>query len=180
MKNFLKWALIIGMINIVVGIISYLVGGSVDATGNIGGTRQILGWVGHIGGITCLFLGIKQKKDMDPADFTFGRGWVEGFMISLIAAVIIGLWTFIYFSMIDPEMVEAIKNATFAAMAKTQPAQNIEAARGYMEFFISPTGFALIGFISLIFGGMFLSLIISAIVNAMRGKSKSSGEMANA
>ena len=162
MKNFLKWALIIGMINIVLGIVVYLIGGGVDATGHSSTVGQILGWVGPIVGITCLFLGIKQKKDMDPADFTFGRGWVEGFMISLIAAIIMGILIFI------TEYISA-SNRT-----------NDDSYIGYGLLDISPTELALIGFLIFVFGGMFLSLIISAIVNAMGGKSKSSGEMVNA
>src|SRR6187455_2050185 len=99
MKNFLKWGLIIVIIGIVSGLIGFATAGEFDyATGSRGIVSQVMGWISMVAAIVCLFLGIKERRDNDPSDFTFGRGWTEGFLISAVSSVLSGIWTYIYFS----------------------------------------------------------------------------------
>jgi hypothetical protein len=171
MKNFVKWALIIVILNIVTAILGYVIGGGFDTSGKQSTIGQVLGWVGTIGGITCLFLGVKERKDGDPSDFTFGRGWVEGFLITIVASLLVAIWTYIFFSFIDSEAIEYIHSTALKQMM-TSPEmspEKIDQAKPWMDFMISPTGFAMWGFFGYLVIGMILSLIVSAIVNAMKG-----------
>lgn len=169
MKNFLKWALIITVLSIVLDIISFFAIGNDIQAYQHSTMASVLMWAAIIAGLACLFLGVKQKKEMDPADFTFGRGWVEGFLISILSGLFIGIWTYVYFSFINPEVVDMFRQITFSEMAKTQSGEAVTQTRPYVEFMISPAGFFLTKFMGYLLGGMIVSLIVSAIVNAMGG-----------
>jgi uncharacterized membrane protein YtjA (UPF0391 family) len=178
MKNFVKWALIIVIINIVVAIVGYVAGGFDPNTGEQSMIARILGWIGMIAGLVCLFLGIKEKKDSDPADFTFGRGWVEGFLITVVGSVLVAIWTYVFFSFIASDQIEIVYSVTLKNMAaQGMTPDKIDQAKPWMDFMFSPTGFAMWGFFAYLVIGMILSLIVSAVVNAMN---KRGGEPATA
>jgi hypothetical protein len=165
MKNFLKWGIFIAAANIVLTLIAYFAG-LADSHG--GG---IMSWIGSLVALGLLFWGILEKKKEDPGEFTFGRGWVEGVLISLIAGVIIAIFMYIYFDMINPEIIdtahaEAIRNAM---AQKEMTSDKMETAKKFIDFFISPTGFSISTLFMYGFGGMFFSLIFSPIAKSIGG-----------
>src|SRR6187399_2446807 len=105
MKNFLKWGLIIVMVNVVLNLIGLATSDPAEMlkTGEQSALSQGLYWGAIIISLVCLFLGIKEKRDADPSDFTFGRGWVEGLLISLIGAVFSAIWVYIFFAFVSPD-----------------------------------------------------------------------------
>jgi len=168
MKNFLKWGLIIVIISIVTGLIGFLTAGEFDpATGSRGMVSQVMGWISMVAGIVCLFLGIKEKRDNDPSDFTFGRGWTEGFLISAVSSVLSGIWTYIYFSFIDTELIPQMKEFTLSQMASggMEP-EKVEQAQSMMDMSFSPGAWAIWVVVTFLVVGMIVSLIFSAIVNS--------------
>jgi hypothetical protein len=170
MKNFLKWGLIIVMVNVVLNLIG-LATSDMDEmmrTGEQSAISQILYYGAMIISIVCLFLGIKEKRDNDPADFTFGRGWVEGLLISLIGAAFSAIWVYIFFAFISPEMMDAIHDLAITQMRQNpeMTAETAEQAESMMAMMFSPTSFAIWTLLMYAIGGMILSLICSAIVNS--------------
>jgi hypothetical protein len=165
MKNAVKWGLYITIVNIIINLIMYIAGISMD---------QSLAWVRWIGtviGIGLIFMGVKEKKMEDPSSFTFGKGWVATFMICLVAAVFSAVWIFIYASAIEPEMIEktlAVSKQQMLA-AGNMTADQVEQSMKWVGFFVSPTGFAISTIFMYMFGGMILGLIISPIVKSMGG-----------
>ena len=166
MANSLKWAVYISAVGIVVSIVMYLAGISVDPA--FGWVR----WIGTVIGLGLLFLGVREKKMADPSSFTFGTGWVATFMICLLAGVITAVWIFVYAGTIDPDMIDMTKRTQEIAMQQTgkMTKDQIDQAMKMASFFISPTGFAITTLISYIFGGALLGLIISPIVKAVGNK----------
>ncbi len=169
MKNFLKWALIIAIIGIVSGLIGFLTAGEFDTTtGSRGVFYQAMGWVSMIAAIVCLFLGIKEKRDTDPSDFTFGRGWTEGFLISAVSSVLSAVWTYIFYSFIDTEFISQMKDFTISQMASGggMSPEEVEQAQSMMEMSFSPGAWAIWVLLAFLLSGMILSLVCSAIVNS--------------
>jgi hypothetical protein len=164
MKNFLKWGIYAAVANIALQLIIYATGLSTQDTG-----RQ-LGWLGMAIGIAIMFFGIKEKKSEDPGGFTFGRGWVEGLLISLIAGVIVAVFTFIYLDMINPEMLDFARSQAEAGM-KTMPKENYDQAQKMMGWMFSPSSFAIMTLFTYAIGGAILSLIIAAVVKSIGGNS---------
>lgn len=170
MKNFLKWGLIIVMVNVVLNLIGLATSDPAEMlkTGEQSALSQGLYWGAIIISLACLFLGIKEKRDTDPSDFTFGRGWVEGLLISLIGAVFSAIWVYIFFAFVSPELLDAIREQAITQMNQN-PEMTTEAAEqatSMMDLMFSPTSFAIWTIVMYALGGMFFSLIFSAIVNS--------------
>ena len=166
MKNFLKWGIYITALNIVFMIIGYLAGWTVQPIG------RTMGYVAMVASLVLLFLGIRERKMQAPADFTFGRGWVEGFLISLVGAVLFAIFFFIFTDMINPEMIDYARSEGAKQMAaQNMPKDQAEQARKMMSFFISPTGFAIWTLFAYTLGGMIISLIFAPIIKSMGGNS---------
>src|SRR5206468_1675418 len=102
MKNFLKWGIYIAAANIVLSLIGYFSGLSIKPE------AQYINIVSMLISLALLFMGVREKKNESPSDFTFGRGWVEGFLISVVAAVIVAVWMFIFLDMIAPDLADYI------------------------------------------------------------------------
>ena len=162
MKNFLKWGIYITALNIVFMIVGYLAGWTTTPLG------RIMGWISMVASLVLLFLGMKEKKNEDPGDFTFGRGWVEGTLISLVAAVMFAIFFYIFTEFINPEMIEFSRNEAYKNM-QSMPKEQVEAAKGMMDFFISPTGFAISTLFMYTIGGMIISLIFAPIIRSIGG-----------
>lgn len=161
MKNFLKWAFYIVGLQVVFMLIGYFAGWTTQPIG------RSVGWISNILCLVLLFMGIREKKMENPADFTFGKGWIEGFLISVVASVLFAVFFYIFADMINPEMIdfarsEANKNMATGNMTKEQ----IEQTKKVMDFMISPTGFAIGTLVSYIFGGAIISLILAPIVKS--------------
>jgi hypothetical protein len=165
MKNFLKWGIYIAAANIVITLIDYFAGLS-DAHGS-----SPLRWVAFVVVLGFLFWGIMEKKKEDPAEFTFGKGWVEGFLISLIGGVILSVFMYVYSDMINPEMIDTIRAQSIKDMMaqKDITPEKIDGAKKAINFMVSSTGFAISTLFMYAIGGMIFSLIFSPVVKSMGG-----------
>ena len=168
MKNFLKWGIYITALNIVFMLIGYAAGWTTQPIG------RTMGYVSMAAGLVLLFMGIKERKMQDPADFTFGRGWVEGTLISLVAAVLFAAFFYIFTEFINPEMLDFAKSEGVKQMAaQNMPADQMAQAKKMMDFFISPTGYAIGTLLMYTIGGMIVSLIFAPIIKSMGGNNSS-------
>jgi hypothetical protein len=172
MKGFIKWALFIFLVNAVLMLVGYLTMDENSMKPGEGGLGQALYYLGMVVGLVFLFLGIREKKMSDPSEFTFGKGFTEGLLISVLAGLFIGLFSYLFYTLVAPEVIDMIRESSYAAMEEQgTSAEQIEQARPMMDFFISPAGFFVTMLIMYTIGGLVLSLIMSAIVNAMGPKS---------
>lgn len=171
MKGFIKWALFITIINAVLSILGYFMMDE-EAMLRGEGAGQMLWYLGMLLAVVFLFLGIREKKMEDPGDFTYGKGFTQGLLICVFAGLFTGLFSYLFYSFMAPEMIDLIRQGSFNAMeAQNMPPEQIEQARGMMEFMISPTGFFIWTLVAYSIGGLIISLILAAIVNAMGPKS---------
>ncbi len=167
MQNILKWALFINGVNIIISLIFFIGGLSVNPD---------LSWIRWVELIVVpaifTYLGAQEKKREEPGEFTFGKGWTNTVLITLVAGVIGAIWVYLYTTVIDTEMIEMVRNAQKLEMLKmlqehkiTQ--EQIEQSKGFTSFFISPAGFAISTLFMYPIIGMLLGLLISPIAKAM-------------
>lgn len=137
MQNSLKWGALSAGIGILIGLIMYLAGISLNP--DLAWVR----WFGFIGALVVLFMGVREKKMEDPASFTFGKGWTATLMISIVSGLITAVWLFVYAGYIEPEMIDMTLATQRAAMMQNNMSrEQMEQAMKYSSMFISPGGFA--------------------------------------
>ncbi|HYM20172.1 MAG TPA: DUF4199 domain-containing protein [Candidatus Kapabacteria bacterium] len=172
MKIYLKWAVFLTAVSIVLMLVFYFAGMSDNP--DAGWTK----WVGWLVMLVFLFLGVREKKMEDPANFTFAKGWVATFMICLFTGIFMAVWMYVYASFIDPEMIDMqMKLARMSMAANPNISKDqAEQALKMTSFFISPAGFAITMIIGNIIFGAIAGLIISPIVKAVGGKGETPAE----
>jgi cytochrome c biogenesis protein CcdA len=166
MKNFLKWGIYITALNIVFMLVGYFIGWTTTPLG------RTMGYVSMAAGLILLFMGIRERKMQDPGDFTFGRGWVEGTLISLVAAVFFAIFFYLFAAFINPEMIDYARSEAAKNMA-SMPKEQVEQAKKMVDFMISPAGYAIGTVLMYTIGGMIMSLIFAPIIKGMGGNSAS-------
>jgi hypothetical protein len=127
-------------------------------------------WVGGLGGlgiaITCIVLGVKARREQVPADEEFGYGAAlgAGFLISVFASVLSAVFTFIYFSFINPALIDILLQDKMAKLeASGVSGDRLEKTEAGMKMFMGPVPQA----ISVIIGGIVIGILISLIVAAV-------------
>ena len=180
MKSFVKWALLILVINVILSILGYVTMDEDAMMAGDQGIGQIFYYLGMVAGIVCLFLGIREKKMSNPSEFTFGKGFGEGMLISVVAGLFVGIFIFFFYSYVAPEVMDVIRESSYANMTtQGMTTEQIDQARPMMDFFISPSGFLISTLFMYILGGAILSLIMAAIVNATGPKSGGNDPLPN-
>jgi hypothetical protein len=130
------------------------------------GTAQIIqSCVGLAIGIVCIVLGTKAKRATVPPDEDFGYGATlgTGVMITLFAALIGIVTSFLYMRIINPGMNDIIIQAQIAKWeAANMPAARMEQAEAMMRKMMNPALQICFQFL----GGMFFGTLISLITAA--------------
>lgn len=99
MSTKFTYALILTVCQVVFSLVMYFLGfqGEKMATG------QYFQWLGLVMTIAVLYLGMKAVRDEAPgADFSYGKAVGAGTMISLYAAPLGAIYTYIHFKFINP------------------------------------------------------------------------------
>jgi hypothetical protein len=118
-------------------------------------------YISYIPFIAFLLLAQKEYKDQLDGYLTFGEGFLTGFKYSVITGVLGALFTYIYFTLLSPQVYQTLLDG---AKAKMESQGNVTDDQMDMALKIMSPGiicaFAVIG--SLIFGSI-VSLIGAAI-----------------
>jgi hypothetical protein len=164
MKTYLIYGAAMAVGGAVLAIVLYLLGFHSDPAKLM--TAQVAGMLGGLViGVTCITLGIKARRAEVPAteDFNYGRAFGAGVMITLIAATLGIVTTYVYGKFINPEFVDVIVQAQMQKLeAKHVPAERAEAMEKMIRMMSGPAVQAASSFL----GGMFFGTIISLIAAA--------------
>ena len=160
----MKYGLYGGLVSVLFALIFY-VAGVTDPTqqGGAGNTiGQIVGVAVLIGAIV---MAIRYHKENELGGYlTMGRAIGLGVLASVVVAVIGIIWMFVFFHLIDPGLLDAIRESAYEqAIERGTTEEQMEAAKGMMDFFTSTPFFAIV---SLIFS-VVIGLITSAIAGAV-------------
>jgi hypothetical protein len=127
-------------------------------------------WVGGLGGlgiaITCLALGIKARRQEVPANQEFGYGAAlgAGFLISVVSSLLSAIFTYVYYSFINPAFIDIILQDKMAKLeASGVSGDRLDKAEAGMKMFMGPIPQA----VSVVIGGIIIGVLISLIVAAI-------------
>ncbi|MEO1257267.1 MAG: DUF4199 domain-containing protein [Bacteroidota bacterium] len=163
----MKYGLYGGLVSVVFALIFY-VAGVTDPTQQGGAGNTIGQLVGVAVLVAAIIMALKHHKENELGGYlTMGRSIGLGVLVSLVMAVIGIIWMFLFFHVIDPGLLDAIKESAYEqALERGTTEEQLEAAQGMMEFFTSTPFFAMV---SLIFS-VIIGLIASAIAGAVMKK----------
>jgi uncharacterized membrane protein (DUF106 family) len=164
MSTTMKWGLITGAVYVIFALINNILGvqegGGFSMVGLLTNTL-ILGAT-----FFTIYSGIKEIRDTQLDGFlTFGQGFKSGMGIALIACIVSAVFTYIYVSFIDPELINRVTAMTEAQWEEqNMPEEQMDMARQWMGYMMNPTFMSLIAAVSVIFWGLIKSLIASALL----------------
>ncbi|MEM8907485.1 MAG: DUF4199 domain-containing protein [Bacteroidota bacterium] len=157
-----RYGLIGGLASIVLGLLAHVLGltDMKDPNSLTNWLVTILSW-GIVIGATVL--AIQNHRDQELGGYIgMGRAFGVGFMTCLFIGLAGAIWAVIFFSVIDPGMIDEIRNLQIEQMeAQGLSDEDIEASRGTIETFSSPAVLAGMSFIG--------SLLFGALVSAVAG-----------
>ncbi|MGZ3873399.1 MAG: DUF4199 domain-containing protein [Mucilaginibacter sp.] len=90
-----KWAVIYVLISIVLTYVFQFLGLALDSP---------VKYVTYLVFIGLLLIGQKEYRDRLGGFITFGQAFVEGLLFAVFSGIMIGIFTYIYFSILSPEM----------------------------------------------------------------------------
>jgi len=159
MKPYLKYALITSSVIIIWTLVQYIAGLDRSDTG------QYLSWVSYPIMFLFILMAMREQKALNGGYIAFDEAFKTGMFMMVVAAVIMSVFTYIYFTFINPDFLDFVAEKTRTQMEeKDMSDEEIEQAMKYAGMFMS-TGFmtamALIG--NAIIGAIF-SLICAATV----------------
>jgi len=159
-----RYGLIAALVLVAVGLVFHVTGFA-DYTGQnstFTWINNIITW-GILGG--AMVLAMKQHRDELGGYMTFGRGFMVGFWVTLIIAVVTAIWSYVFFSFIAPDVIDIIGEAQRDAMIdQGMSDEQIEQAMGFSSWMMNPVMLSLFGAIGTLVLGIIISLIVAAIM----------------
>ena len=171
MKPFVKYGLMYGLLPAIVSLIIFSLGMSKDES-----AMTSMRWISLAIYCAVVFLGIRADRDEFRNGFiSFGQAFGTGFKIVVIGAVIGAIMSFLYFTAIDPTMVDYIRLMQEEEMLERGMSQEeVDKMMPQMAKWTSVPMMVMFSLISGILIGCVITLISSAILkkedpNAMVG-----------
>lgn len=158
-KQALNFGLATGLALILVSLLFFIF----DLTGN-----KIAGYLGYLillAGIVMASLNYRNKHL--GGVITYGQSFSVGLYTGLCASVLSGIFTYIFYKEIAPDMVDFLLRQAEDNMIRTKPDitdEELDLAMTYTKRFITPGWLGIIGFLSLGFFSLVFSLIASLFI----------------
>ena len=156
----LKWGGIMGALLIIVSLMFYLTGMVDMETGKSGILSNILNYVISIGAIV---MAMREFKQSQVNNLTVGEGVVIGILTGIVGGLIVAIYTYIFMTMIAPEMLDSIRDAAMAGAGDMDSEQE-ETAGKIMDTMLSPGVMASMVVVMKFFLGLFVGLIAGMIM----------------
>lgn len=161
MKPNIKFGIILGGALMFISLLFYALGMDKNET-----VSKIAGIFNIILPAIITFLGIKALRDENQNGFiTFGQGFSCGMVISIVGAAISGIYSYLYFVVINPGMVTYVRMKQEEEMLSRGLSESeVEKMSGTMEMWTTPGMMAAFAVIGMIVLGLVISLIAAAIL----------------
>ncbi|MCU0472723.1 MAG: DUF4199 domain-containing protein [Bacteroidales bacterium] len=149
--------LIMGLIGIVYSLVIYFLDLSLN---------KVQGYVFMVILLVVLFFLVKSFRDnYMHGMITFGQSLGAGLIIFLYYSIIMALFTYILYAVIDPDLTGKMLAAGEEAMLKKgMPQTQIDAGMAIQAKIMKPAFMALMGILSSMFTGFIISLLVAAFV----------------
>ncbi|WP_038029071.1 DUF4199 domain-containing protein [Thermonema rossianum] len=123
--------------------------------------NTLVGILGVAVPVIFMALGIFAYRRANEGSASFGQAYLVCIMVALLTAVIASIFTYVYFSFLNPEFYEAtIEQAVLRMEEKGTPDEAIETAKRFM----TPGYSAVFGFLGNIFILGIIGLLVAAIL----------------
>ncbi|MCR8560513.1 DUF4199 domain-containing protein [Mucilaginibacter sp. BJC16-A38] len=127
-------------------------------------------YVNYIFFITFLILSQKEYREQLGGFVTFGQAFVEGLLFSVFSGIMIAIFTYIYFTILSPDVWE---QAMTASQQKLEAAGNLSSEQIESAMGITRKYGVIIATVGVIIGTPILGAIISLIGAAIFKKERS-------
>ena len=161
-----RYGLLAGLVLVVFALVVDLAG-LVDYTAQGGGSNWIVNIINWGITVAAIVLAVRQHRDEELGGFiSFGRSFNVGFIVSLIIAVITLVWAYVFFSFIEPGLIEEIVAASREQMIEQQGMSEEQAEQGLnmMSWMFTPVMMSVMGGIFSLIAGILFSLVVGAIM----------------
>ncbi len=157
MKHIITWGGILGLLLVAFSLGLYLL----DMT-----ESKPAQWINYIILGTIIFFGTKAKRTDLGGYLTYGQGLGTGAGIAFFGSVLVAIYTYLFFTVIDPGMLEELILRVEDQMYEqgNAPAEQIDMIMTYTRKFMQPGPMAAMVVLTYSILGLVMSLIISAIV----------------
>ena len=156
MKHLMNWGGILGLALIGISLVLYLL----DMT-----EASWAQWVSYAVIAALIYLGTKAKRADQDGVLSYGQGLGTGVGIAFFASIMVAFYTFVFFSFIDPDMLEELILRTEDQMYdQGLPDDQVEMAMSMTKKFMQPGPMAAMVVLSYTFVGFLISLIIAGIL----------------
>lgn len=172
-KTVLRFGLMSGLVIFVLFLLSYLIfGSSTDYD-----TREVFGYAAIIISLLFVFFGIRHYRDKENGGLlSFGKGMKVGVLITLMPAIVFGLFSVIYAEFINPDFTETYYSHYLAELQKTMTPEKFEVARKEFEsqkaMFDNPVFNFLLMFVTVFVIGVIVTVISSLILKRNAGNTR--------
>lgn len=166
MKTSITYGFIMTLCGAFVGLGLYFTGFHADAD-KLKIAQNISIVVGIIISVSCILLGMREKRANTPGDKPWGYGSAlgTGVMIGLFGTLFGSVYNYVYFAYIDPNFREVVLQAQIAALeAKNLSAAQIEQAEPYIRPWLSPVAMTATGAVMTFIWNLVISLVVAAFV----------------
>jgi membrane-bound ClpP family serine protease len=127
-----------------------------------------LGMLGIVILISGMVFAMKEYKRFNEDYMSFGQGLSIGLIVSVLSGIMSSFYMLIYYS-IDPSKLEAEKAKGIIQLENQGYSDaQIEQTMNLMNFMFKPSILFVLGIIGALIFGLFLSLIVSAIMQKKR------------
>jgi hypothetical protein len=156
-KSNLTNGLILGLIGIVYSLIIYFLDLSLN---------KVQGWVFLAAQFVILFYLLKSYRDnYMHGMLTYGQSLGAGVIIYLYYAIIMAIFTYVLYAIIDTNLIERQLAASEELLQKRGLAQaQIDAGMAIQRKIMKPAIMSIVGILSTMFFGLIISLVVSAFV----------------
>lgn len=163
MKTSVKYGLIYAGVGIGVSLLLFGLGMDKDES-----VQKVMNFVNVAIPAAIIFLGIREVRDKDGSGFmTFGKGFSTGMVIAVVGGLITTVYTYLYFTVLNPGMITYIKMKQEEEMIKRGMSESdVEAMAkaGTLDIWTSPGMMCVFVLLGVLLLGLVISLISAAIL----------------
>ncbi len=153
LKIGLRYGLIVGLILIIYDIIMLIADLSMN---------DYVRYISYTILLVFIVLAHNAYKKEGNGYMTIGQGLGTGVILTIVQGFLTSLVSMIYISFIDPSILEKLREKAIENIeASGSSDAEIEQAIKMSDLFLSPIGIFIVGFISSLFVGFIISLIVS-------------------
>ena len=121
-------------------------------------------WLSTLLFIAFLLLTQKEYRDINGGYLTFGEGFKAGFLFAILSGIVLSVFTYLYFAVLSPGMLQKLTASTEAKLAaKGMSQEQIDQAMSITSKFLSPVGMMISAVIGAAIMGAIIALIGAAI-----------------